>query len=672
MTPGTRYVVPEGYMFLPAGSECYLLAHQRQFDRVLLVMFTCNRRMKIKNSSTGPVEVAEYTYGCRNIQFSVNEFDSAISNGNLVPAPDQDKVPPHLISVGTQAAPLWVKRKLTPEQSKVVKFRHKKIKRLVDGNRDILLERDPFQTMRKHANASGLNAQRVVLWTVSYLLFGRQLWVLAPQWGVNNAGAPEFSSSQRHRKTGRHSALGRNYGYPMTPELRRACVKGYDKYQGLHVCMTTIYIDSLEDIFEADVTTNDYGDLFIYQKERKPFPTLNQFRYAIEKHYSKARIQLNKLGHLHTRNDSPVDAGSYAELTPNVYSKISTDGCYSKHFPVRFDGEQTERVCTVIIVDYVSGMPLGVGMGVGAESGVLYRAALFCCAIPKKQWFALFGHELKDESYWPAIGLPPRGEHDRLVNSSDWEGVEIADLTPSRSGKSKAMSEAAHPRSSNKVEEAIHLESTLNPQQLIVALALHAVEKAQGGECETARHPECIEAGVVPTPVSYFNWMVETGRTDADQITFEEAVRRYLEPVQLKATKRGVKWNSRHYVSNWVRESDEYRALARNSSTVDGYYLSACLRYIWVETSTGLEQLQAYWKHSAPAESADMTITGADAYDDQVQTANAVQRRNKTAIQLALQKDFRRQTGKSMHKQNVKRGAGNSAARKRNSKPYTH
>lgn len=666
MTPGAQLVAPEGFQCLPAGVEVYLLAAQHTRDRVLLVLYTSSTRKK--NKKTGVVN--ETTFSCRLIKLSISDFRAALSEQLLVPSGRQPAAPPYLRQIGSQDPTEITKRRLTKNEQNIVNARLERIQPLVNEHEVFLLEMDPICNIRAFANDNGHNPNSIVLWTISYLMFGRQGWVLAPRWGLNKMGSATYNKQGSYQKTGRYSALGKHYGYPSTPEMRELCIKGYDKFQGLHVCMSTIYEKSLEKFFDVEPCTNQFGDHIILSKNGKPFPTFHQFKYAVELHYGRDTIQRNKLGRLHERTSSAVDIGSYREYVTNVFEKVSTDGAYSKTFPIRWDGGQTERLCVVSIVDFASGMPLGLGAAVGSEKEELYRSALFCCAIPKKKWFALYGFQLPDDLAWPSMGLPPRAEHDRLLDGSKWEDLDITDCTPSLSGKSKAISESKHDRLSKKVEERIHLESTLNPQEMIVAAGLNAIKKAHGSECTPALHPECLADGVVPTPVSYFNWMVQNGRTSAEQINFEEAVRRYLEPVELKATQAGVEWKSRRYVSEWVRESREYKNLARARSKLDGYYLSGCLRHIWVETSLGLEELEVNWTHASPPDRGDMTAAEAAAYDKEVQTAKAVQRRTKSAVAVNIRSAFQSQTGKAIDGHRVRPGQGNTAARNANSRAY--
>jgi hypothetical protein len=93
---------------------------------------------------------------------------------------------------------------------------------------------------------------------------------------------------------------------------------------------------------------------------------------------------------------------------------------------------------------------------------------------------------------------------------------------------------------------------------------------------------------VIPTPNGIFRFLESRGRTALRQIPFEDAVRRFLTPIEVTITRDQLELNGLRYLSDELIDSGLLDYAKQNGVIKKkAYMLELCVNTLWLEDSFG-------------------------------------------------------------------------------------
>ncbi|MGT2472777.1 hypothetical protein [Paraburkholderia terrae] len=442
----------------------------------------------------------------------------------------------------------------------------------------------------------------------------------------------------------------------MTREMSEMCVDCYKKFGALGKTMTHIYADAMTRVFGCIFIKGRFGGKQFYHPQGKPFPSVRQFRYAVEEVFGVETIQKNRYGSVRHRRSLAPSRGRFSQDVGYLLEKVEFDGYFSNERPRGYlEGSPLQPLCVVDARDLLSGEKCGIGFSLDSERATAYRMALFCMAVPKDYFCRLFGIEL-EAGTWDSEGLPPHYKVDRGAGasesliSSDAALSPIRNITPAYSGQSKATSESSHPRKCKSEGEPHYIASNLTPIEL-ARREIHALIRYNNTANMSARMPMDRElVHVLPTPNELWKHYAARLRNSGLPMSISDAVRTFLTPVPMVARKDGVYLDDRKYDSNDLRASGLLNRVARSPKgdvVIDGYILDLCIRHVWVEVDHEILQLDAQLPIRDEEELLYVSIAELAQWQEvRAEVSSAFRVHSVTAYAESLQR-FQTETGKS-------------------------
>lgn len=587
---GAQISAPEGWGPMPQGIVFHFLKSDSKRGRVLLVHFAdCG----VKKSAKAHLFV-----------INRNKFEEGVREEKIVPKEKQSTLPP------------WLEKLEGIDLSQIDRFRpsakiphrarvEERFLHIAETVRDfdlILNADEPDKELNQRAKLCfpPQNETRFRLHVLTYMAFGRMMWVLLPPFhrigGWSRDAHPDT-------KFGAPSlAFGRSYGHPSSKISTADCVKAYLKRAGLGKYLTTIYHSAMIEDFGCRCITGASGMKIYMHPDDKPFPTYWQFKYRVQKEIGIEEMQKTLYGAVRYRARTAATKGAFSEEVANLMEKIEADGYYTKERPQGYiEGTVLPPLCVVTGRDCLSGMKLGIGFSFGSERNTAYRMMLFSMAVPKDYFCSLFGITIKPEE-WPSMGLPGHlgidrgpGARRNLIEECE-KKFPIKDMAPSWFGQSKATVESSHPRDMRAEGQPTFVASDYTPVELAQKEITRLLKFNQVANMEGRFEPDSELAFVPPSPIGLWNHYDKLYRNDAMPISIEEAVRTFLTPVEFSLRDDGVWLDQRRYTSETLRNTGILDKVARTGKTgakIQGYILDMCVRYVWVEVEGRLLQLEA-------------------------------------------------------------------------------
>ncbi|NMM14161.1 MAG: transposase [Rhodoferax sp.] len=473
---------------------------------------------------------------------------------------------------------------------------------LVNNLDEVLSAEDPSTLINRHARSCRppQNETRMRCWLYTYLCFGRSRWAL--HYPVHKIGVWD-RMTKVGKKFGRQSlAKGAQHGYGSNdPEMIEKILDGYRRFAGPGEHMSKIFRQTLMKIFGCTVTTDRFGRKYFVHPSGEPFPTLGQFEYRVAQTFPLLERQYTKFGHARTRNRLAPSLGRFTESVGNLMERTEEDGYRPDQVAMGYEsGSHLPPLIVVRTRCVTSGMLVGIGFSVGGERASAYRIAKFCEAIDKQKFCSLFGYTIESHQ-WPSIGISPHRIADRgpgstaKAQSSTSQGrAAIDEMPPSWMGQSKAPIESSNPRSDNIEGEPTFIESQLTIPQLAIQEIARTVAANNSADVSQRLNNQAVVAGVMPTPIALWNYLNSLGRNNAIPITFDDAVRAFLMPIQVRVENDGVYYLDQRFDSPKLRDLTLLeRASATHGFEVKAYMLDVCLRHIWIEAEGQLVEVDA-------------------------------------------------------------------------------
>lgn len=597
---GTQLFVFNGYKMLEKNIFYYFLRSDPVSERVTLVQYIlCPSRRTRKGE---PVANVEAQYRTVLIVLPRYHFEQGIQTGEIVASMPQSTMPPWLaryegIDLG------WSdenRRNARVRHEDRVDARLKHIQPLLDNEKEILSCDDPEKAINKFALECTpvQNAGRLRLWFLTYLLFGRNRFVL--HYSIAAIGRWERSGSETVKRGAPSIYKGKNHGYNVDDDMHKKIVEGFDRFARTGIAKRAIYQKSLQYIFKCRVAIDANRRRKYFHPSGAPFPSQYQFFYRITKEYGARTIAEVKIGRGRARVELVPSKGTFTESVCNLMERVEADGYFFEELPRGLiEGSPLPPLCQVRLRDVASGAIVGIGFSLGAERAAAYRMAAFCAAICKVKYCTLHGIDISSEE-WPTIGLPIKYITDRGVGATATAFARdaafkpvIRELTPSYSGQSKAVIESSHLKTTSNLDAPSYIQSKLTPGQLIRREILRTVRDNDSMLVQSRLTSDLVNLVRNPTPIGIWEALDKLGRNDAQRISFEDAVRTFLSKVPVRVKADGVFLLGRRYDSEHLRATMILDKVARSQGLdMQAYYLDGCARYIWIQVEGQLVELE--------------------------------------------------------------------------------
>jgi hypothetical protein len=640
MLIGARLVAPHGLGSLPKDVPHHFLINHAASSRVLLVRFDWN---------------GKGAPHAQLISLDRTEFEEAAVRGEILPTEQQPTLPPWLESLEGENLGL---KDVERRQGKVLHSERvdRRLLVIAPAIADIpviLAANDLEKVLNQYArNASPpQNETRFRLWVLTYLCFGRNYWSLLPPF--HQAGKWDRTRFA-HKKMGAPSlAHGKRYGYGMSLEMAKRCEAAYKKYLGLGKSMSKIYEEAMRKEFRCIALEQPSGMKVYTHPKGMPFPTLRQFRYQVGKFFGIESVQKNRYGSARHRKRLAPSMGRYSADVANLMEKVESDGYFTMERPKGYlEGSVLKPLCVVTSRDLLSGMLLGIGFSFGSEQGTAYRQMLFSMAVPKDYFCRLWGFKLKDGE-WPSQGLPPHHKFDRGPGSSLnlVDGVAkpvIRNLVESWSGQSKATVESSHPRDVKFEGQPTYVESDYTPVALCRREIVRLLRYNKTADMSARMEIDRELAFIPPIPHAIWNHYDARFRNSANSMSIDDAVRAFLTPVKLKASRNGVFLDGRRYDSKGLKKSGLLDRIARagqREEAVQGYMMDLCIRHIWIEVDRQILLLDAQLKIREDEELLYISCTELEQWNQARAEVNSAFRVHVPAVTTDFIERFESQTG---------------------------
>lgn len=523
-------------------------------------------------------------------------FEAAVLSKAIQPAPCSKSLPPWLGPLegidlnGLRKGGTATNARYESEVDRRLGLIHP----LIEQERAILSSPHPEKLINAYARACvpKQNETRLRTWFLAYLAFGKNKWALAPAY--KNAGRWERNKHEG-AKFGRPSlSKGRKAGHPLTTEMKVDILDGFDSYAKFGRTFEEVILDIQRKKFHCKarrVTGISGKKVFeLYQPDGLAFPSKWQIRRVVIKALKLRGVHLRLYGREHLRTKKSPSQGKFSELLANLLQRIEGDGYYVDERPTGVvTQDPMPRLCVVRIRCMTSGMIVGIGFSLGAETSEAYLMALFSMAIPKVIFCSLFGIEIEPDD-WPSEGLPSWGVNDRGPGSAkrfvEWIGelIPMRGSTPSQAGQSKATVESSHPRKRNLDGAPTYIQSNKNYVQLAKKEIWRAITDNQTIQSAPRMPPAMLAAKVSPNPIGIWNYLDARMRTDASPIAFDDAVRTFCSRHEFTVCEDGVYFMNQRYDSDELRETLIHaKAFKGGRFKINGYALPLLMRKVWIE-----------------------------------------------------------------------------------------
>ncbi len=711
---GTQLEARNGYRNLEKGRTYYVLRSSQLTSRVLLVDFVIRPACeKVYRSAKKPKRKVTPIPYPRLVALDRENFELGLLKGEIVRLPEQRTMPPWLdkleglnleikdkpgrkrkrsladrIGQNREAILLPVRdheqivysndlEAINNEQARTPKSKpsHKDridrkldaIHPLVRDFEQVLDSDNPDEIINRHARTLNptQNETRVRLWFYTYIVFGRNRFAL--HYPIHKQGHWNRLETASSIKRGRPPLNGKGYGYNTTSDTLAMMLNGYRRESGINTDLIFIYVQTMRKDFgcrtkEVKIGKRKY--LEIWHPEGKPFPTSGTFAYHVNKSFKKLIVQETRLGATRVRSQLAPTRGPFTQHTLNLMQRGEGDA-YAVAELARglVEGHPLPPLYVVIRRDTASGIKTGIGFSQGSERGSAYRGAKFCEAIPKVRYCRLFGIEISEDQ-WPSIGGAPEEITDRGAGSTrDAKGREpdyaptVSQMPPSYSGQSKAIIESSNPKNPSNDEAPSFVLSNLRTFELVRREIFRLLQFNDSCDIGNRIPPDLLEEVRRQTPNGLWETLDNCGRNDAVQMSFETAVRTYLDKLDATLTRDGVFLLGQRYMSKELDAAGARSSVSGNQSTeVTVYFLEGCLRYIWLEWKGRLIEVEVQYAVPVSNDVLYMSLEEVRQFDEYTRAHSQPLKKHREAVALKTYHEFKEVVGKEWNSGSRVRG----------------
>lgn len=494
-----------------------------------------------------------------------------------------------------------------------------------------------------------LNVTRVRSQLLIWYAFGKQEMALFP--AFTRCGSKAIVESDEPPvgapKRGRPATRGRRAGFNVDKPMLEKMEAGYRLYRGKGIPVAVIYRRTLGSEFHCRVKPGVGRRPRLVQPDGKPFPSESQFRYHMDKIFSKKEVRTGIYGATKIRRTESASCGAYSDGVSYFGERTEFDAQIKDEYPVSFDGLHVlEKQHVTSSIDVATGLITGIGAGLGAEDTASHQAMVFCEAIDKVKFCSLFGVHIEADA-WSSIGIPSARFGDRGPGMSDKfatkENAFLRTFGRSYQGQDKPTIENSHEKSINIEGQPVPKFAKHNPVELFRKDIARALAHNNSADMSSRLTPEMVRHNVIPTPNGVHEFLMSRGRSMVIQIPFEEAVRRYLTPIEVTISPDGVYYNKLRFSSPEMHASGLLDHAKNNDSfSKSAFILELCVSTIWVEAENGA-LIEVKFKPPLMEDAQYKPMTHADTFlfADQFMNLQAQQSEVSQAVKTAYEQQIK-------------------------------
>lgn len=660
MTLGTRFTAPEGLGVLRKRGDYSLLRVDPQAKRVLLVDWL------VDASVSGSKKVPKQT--AKLVILDISTFERGLCSGQLIRSETQSLLPPWHADFGvTDFERIEASRGGASRNRNLVDERLMNLAPLLADEVRLLSDPLPERAINRaiRAMTPKQNETRIRIQFLTYLSCGRNIWSLYPTF--HRCGHWDRQDQKyQHSKFGAPSTIqGRHKGYWLSAENIARCIRAYEKYKGRGVKLWDIWILALKNEFGC-VVTGSKSTPTIVHPAGDAHPSYEQFRYRIHNKFEINNVHQTLYGAARIRQRAKVSKGPFSESLSLIFEKVEADAFFVKELPKSFDSNNPLPPLVVVRLRCVTtGIIAGIGIGFVSETAEIYRAALFCAAVPKAYFCSLFGLDITDEE-WPCVGLTQSWTTDRgpgaalRMMSTEDSSFGMVEMTPSHEGQSKGGIESSNPRNPKQIGAPGYFQSDLNPVMLARRIINSTVAFNMRSDASSRLTDEMIESEVCANPLGIFNFLNGIYRTAAVPMPRDEAIRTFLKRVKFKVMQDGVYFEGRRFDSDDLRNTRLLEKLySKQLTEVEGYILLMCTRVAWIDFGGSIIDVNAKMRLQDDPEQLLKSKLELELLAQKKRDLINEQRNRKAAIALNEQSRFEEQTGQKYNPPAYRRGRAN-------------
>lgn len=625
---------------------------RKDLDYVFLV----SRKERVLLAQLGTLNsTGELKPGVHLITIFRDEFEEALDGDLLFDTGETITLPPWLKAYSGANLDLC---DATRHKAKIlhkdrVEGRLLKIAEAISNPQTWMFAESPEFALNQMARKAGCNETRYRIWVITYVACGRNIWSLHSTW--RNIGKwPRKDHSGK--KFGRPSLkYGTRYGNGENTELTAAYIAGYKKFAREGRTLQEVYDLIMVKDLKCQIGSQGKQKFKVFiPPAGQGFYTYDQFRYRLINEFGLEQIQMDLYGEIRVRTKMSPSKGKYAEHLVNLMEEVEADAFSCAELPRGYlEGSTLPPIKVAVGIDVLSSMGLGIGFSLGSERREAYRMMLFCMAVPKVYFCALFGLKIQPEE-WPSQGLPSSYITDRgpgaalkLIEKFDDE-FPIRELALAYSGQSKATVESSNPRKRKVEGRPGYYKSKFTPVKLAKKLIWEFIKRNRTRWIEDKIEAIPEMAFVSPDPLSFWNAYDARGRNDAQMMSIEDAVRTFLTPKKLSLKEDAVYLAGQRFNSDEFKATRIFQKLKRSSVDVmeiNGYVLDLCVRHLWVELDDQLYQLDAQLKVGGDADDLYVSLSELEQFAEARAEMNSAFRPHQRAASAEGISRFEEDTG---------------------------
>ncbi len=179
--------------------------------------------------------------------------------------------------------------------------------------------------------------------------------------------------------------------------------------------------------------------------------------------------------------------------------------------------------------------------------------------------------------------------------------------------------------------------------------------------------PEMLQHHVPATPIGIWNFLSSRHRTAAQPIGFDDAVRKFLTPVQFDFAGGKLKLSQLHYSSQRFRDALAKRGFRGRTGggalKLTGYALSMCIRHAWVELDGRLYEVDAQLSFREDDEQLYMSLVELQDYPSLLRRARREAEDSRGPHESAIRQRGSEQIGSVAFRSRQRRGQAKSKSK---------
>ena len=526
---------------------------------------------------------------------------------------------------------------------------------------EILLAPNPDSILNRIARSTTprINELRFRTWFYSYVAFGYRIWALLPpraKWGAWNRLDKKYVDSALGRPP---VHLEEMFTGRTTKTMIDKVVSGFKKYAKRCDNLTQVWAMTIRLDFGAEVIRKPGEKPRVYHPNGAPIPSFDKFYYHVRKEISREEYRKVLRGERNVAYEESPIKGSHSDDLESIGERAHYDSTHVKEYPKSYIGDyRLPALQTVYLTDGLGRQILGLGASLGAEDASSYKMSLFCSAIDKSRFGEIVGYPIHDAD-WPGKGLPVCIFSDRGAGAADEVRRALSkwhiavEMSPSYDPRANSASETKNARRKRKGGAPQHKASTHTVIELFRREIQRVITKNRSDDVSGVASDRAIVEAAVKTPNDLHHYLTSRHRTSLIDITFDEAVRSFLQLVTFKVTKGRLYFKGREYSSPELFTSLMAKSMLQTKKLKPkGYVLPLFPRYAWLEFNGQLIEVMSK-AHGTEALPSLQELALIEADKSRLSGERQAERRIET---VAGQAEFNAETGKEWHSNTIHTG----------------